>query len=388
MQEPVRLNKETLVVHDSHDERHYGAVSFPVYQNSLFTFKTHEELETALSLEVSSMIYTRGNNPTVALLEDKLAKLEGGEKARCFTSGMAAITAAILSVVRSGDHIICVDGAYGPTKKFLEQYLNRFHIQTSFVDGRDVLQIEAAVQANTRLIYLESPTSFTFELQDIRKCAALASRIGATTIIDNTWATPMFQNPLELGIDLVVHSMTKYISGHSDLIGGVVIGSQRHMDELFAGEFQLLGGILHPQSAAIFMRGLRTLPLRMNKHEQNGLRVAQHLRERPNIIRVNQPGLEDHPQHELFKSQMRGSSSVFSFETDIPMSAMRRWANALLLFRKGISWGGYESLVYMREWSDGTVIVRLYVGLEEPEDLMQDMEQAFESIGYRCAVKS
>ncbi|WP_018754971.1 trans-sulfuration enzyme family protein [Paenibacillus terrigena] len=385
MREPVNLNKETIVVHDPHDERHYGAVSFPVYQNSLFTFKTHEELETALALEVSSMIYTRGNNPTVAMLEDKLAKLEGGELARCFASGMAAISTAILSVIRSGDHIVCVDGAYGPAKKFMEQYLSKFNIETSFVDGKDIAQIEAAVQENTRLIYLESPTSLTFELQDLRECAVLAARIGATTIIDNTWATPMFQNPLQYGIDLVVHSMTKYISGHSDLVGGVIIGSQKHMDELFASEFQLLGGILHPQSAAIFMRGLRTLPLRMQKHEQNGLLIAGYLNTRPHIIRVNHPGLPDHPQHDLFKTQMLGSNSLLSFETDISMDNMRQWANSLQLFRKGISWGGYESLIYMKELSDGKFIVRLYIGLEEPDDLIRDMEQAFDSIG--CGIK-
>ncbi|WP_314585074.1 PLP-dependent aspartate aminotransferase family protein [Paenibacillus terrigena] len=385
MREPVNLNKETIVVHDPHDERHYGAVSFPVYQNSLFTFKTHEELETALALEVSSMIYTRGNNPTVAMLEDKLAKLEGGERARCFASGMAAISTAILSVIRSGDHIVCVDGAYGPAKKFMEQYLSKFNIETSFVDGKDFAQIEAAIQKNTRLIYLESPTSLTFELQDLRECAVLAARIGATTIIDNTWATPMYQNPLQYGIDLVVHSMTKYISGHSDLVGGVIIGSQKHMDELFASEIQLLGGILHPQSAAIFMRGLRTLPLRMQKHEQNGLLIASYLNTRPHIIRVNHPGLPDHPQHDLFKTQMLGSNSLLSFETDISMDIMRQWANSLQLFRKGISWGGYESLIYMKELSAGKFIVRLYIGLEEPDDLIRDMEQAFDSIG--CGMK-
>lgn len=385
MRDPMSLNKETIVVHDPHDERHYGAVSFPVYQNSLFTFKTHEELESALHHEVSSVIYTRGNNPTVALLEEKLTKLEGGEQARCFASGMAAISTAILSVVRSGDHIVCVDGAYGPAKKFMEQYLSKFNVQTSFVDGKIYEQIEAAVQENTRLIYLESPTSLSFELQDLRKCAALAEQIGATTIIDNTWATPMFQNPLQYGIDLVVHSMTKYISGHSDLVGGVIIGSQKHMDELFTNEFQLLGGILHPQSAAIFMRGLRTLPLRMQKHEQNGLLIASYLNTRPHIIRVNHPGLPDHPQHDLFKSQMLGSNSLLSFETDISMDRMRQWANSLQLFRKGISWGGYESLVYMKGQSDGTFVVRLYIGLEEPDDLISDMEQAFDSIG--CGMK-
>jgi len=372
---------ETIVTHDLHDQRHYGAVTHPIYQNSLFTFQTHEELEEALDYEVGSMIYTRGNNPTVQALEERLAALEGGERARCFASGMAAIAAAILSTVQAGDHIVCVDGSYGPAKRLMEDYLVKFQIETTFVDGKDMDQIRNAVRPNTRLFYLESPTSFLFELQDLRQCAALAKKVGAKTIIDGTWASPIFQSPLTLGIDLVVHSMTKYISGHSDLIGGVVIGAKQHMDQLFREEFQLIGGILHPQSAALFMRGLRTLPLRMHKLHENGLKVAQYLGTQSFITKINHPGLISHPQHELYRAQMSGCGSLFSFETDISMEHMRSWANMLQYFRKGVSWGGFESLVFMRNQPGGRVVVRLYVGLEEPDDLFNDLKQAFASIG-------
>ncbi|WP_261301621.1 trans-sulfuration enzyme family protein [Paenibacillus andongensis] len=373
-------SSETLVTHDLHDERHYGAVTHPIYQNSLFTFETHEQLEEALAFEVSHIIYTRGNNPTVQALEERLALLEGGEQARCFASGMAAITAAILSTIQAGDHIICVDGSYGPAKRLMEQYLSKFQVETTFVDGKDMMQIQNAVQPNTRLIYLESPTSILFELQDLKQCAALAKKIGAKTIIDGTWASPIFQKPLSFGIDFVVHSMTKYISGHSDLIGGVVIGSKQNMDQLFREEFQLFGGILHPQSANLFMRGLRTLPLRLHKLQENGLKVAHYLENQSFIIKMNHPGLQSHPQHELYHSQMTGSGSLFSFETHIPKERMRSWSNQLKYFRKGISWGGFESLVYIPNQPDNRVIVRLYVGLEEPDDLIRDLEQAFAAI--------
>ncbi|CAH1211055.1 L-alanine/L-glutamate racemase [Paenibacillus allorhizoplanae] len=380
MQEIQTNSKETIVTHDMHDGRHYGAVTHPIYQNSLFTFETHEELEEALAFEVSSIIYTRGNNPTVRALEERLAELEGGEEARCFASGMAAISAAVLSTVQAGDHIVCVDGCYGPARRLMEEYLVKFQIDTTFVDGKDLLEAQNAVRPNTRLIYLESPTSMLFELQDLEQFAALAKKIGAKTIIDGSWASPCFQSPLSHGIDMVVHSMTKYISGHSDLIGGVVIGAKQHLDQLFRQEFQLFGGILHPQSANLFMRGLRTLPLRMHKLQENGLKVAHYLENQSFIIKMNHPGLKSHPQHELYRSQMSGSGSLFSFETHIPMESMRCWANQLQYFRKGISWGGFESLVYMRNQPDNRVIVRLYVGLEEPDDLINDLKQAFASI--------
>ncbi|MCE5171970.1 PLP-dependent aspartate aminotransferase family protein [Paenibacillus profundus] len=378
-------DKQTIVVHDCHDERHYGAVTMPLYQNSLFTFPCHEEFYEALDSPLHYHLYSRGNNPSVNELERRLAMLEGGEAARCFASGMAAISASIMSAVKAGDHVICVESVYGPTRQFLSSYLLRFGIETTFVDGASMASIEAAVRPNTTLLFLESPTSMTIRLQDLRACGELAQRIGATTIIDNTWATPIYQNPLALGIDLVVHSLTKYVGGHSDIMGGVIIGSKERLERIGQEEFLLYGGIMTPQTACMAMRGLRTLPLRMERLGQNGRQVAAYLEQLPFVKRVNHPGLPSYPQYELAQRQMSGCGSLFSFEAALPVEQLQAWADRLEFFRIGVSWGGYESLVQVvrpeaSDESEPLVLVRLYVGLEDPNLLIGDMSRSFQAL--------
>ncbi|GGG16540.1 trans-sulfuration enzyme family protein [Paenibacillus abyssi] len=375
------LNKQTLVVHDVHNEQYHGAVTMPIYQNSLFTFHSYDAFTTAMNDPLNHHLYSRGNNPTVNDLERRLALLEGGEQARCFASGMAAISAAVLSVIKSGDHIICIDQAYGPTKELIGSYLRKFDIEATFVDGSSMDNIQQAVRDNTSLIFLESPTTLHFQLQNLSACAELAKSIGAATIIDNTWATPCYQNPLSLGIDLVIHSLTKYVSGHSDGMGGVVIGSSERMKHLGMHEFLLHGGIMSPMTAASMIKGLRTLPLRMEKFQENGLIVAGWLEKHPLVAKVNHPGLSSHPQHHLALKQMSGSSSLFSFETNIPLLQMRCWAERLTFFRIGLSWGGYESLITVHPCQrESSSVVRIYVGLEDPYELIDDLAQAFECI--------
>ncbi|QHT59133.1 PLP-dependent transferase [Paenibacillus lycopersici] len=373
----------THVAHDAVDTRHHGAIHVPVYQNSLFAFETYEAFEQAFQSLMDNHIYSRGNNPTVDYLEKKLAALEGAERAKCFASGMGAISAAIMSCIGAGDHIVCVDQAYGPTREFLSEYLNRFGVETTFIDGRSIESWRAAARPNTKLLYLESPTTLHFQLQDLRACAAFARSIGARTIIDNTWATPLYQNPLALGVDLVVHSVTKYIGGHSDCVGGVVLGSRELVDAVGNKEYMLFGAIMTPQTAALVAKGLRTLPLRMQRHEASGMAVAEHVRSLPFVHQVNHPGMASHPQHELAASQMSGSSSLFSFRTSAPPATMKLWADKLQYFRIGVSWGGFESLVTVnaagKQPEDGS-IVRLYIGLESPQDLIGDIDQAAEAL--------
>jgi cystathionine beta-lyase/cystathionine gamma-synthase len=373
----------TQTAYDPVDTRHHGAIHVPLYQNSLFAFETYEAFENAFTDLMHNHIYSRGNNPTVSYLEQKLAELEGAEEAKCFASGMGAISAAILSCVGQGDHIVCVDQAYGPTKELLSVYMSRFGVETTFVDGRFIDNIREATRPNTKLIYLESPTTMYFELQDLQACAAFARSIGARTIIDGTWATPLYQNPLALGVDLVVHSITKYIGGHSDCVGGVVLGSRELLERIGNQEYMLLGAIMTPQTAALVSKGLRTLPLRMERHESSGLAVAEHVRTLPFVRRVNHPGLPSHPQHDLAVSQMSGSSSLFSFVADAPLQKMKAWADQLKYFKIGVSWGGFESLVTVNpvsEQSEDGCIVRLYVGLESPQDLIADINRAAESL--------
>ncbi|MFD0710384.1 trans-sulfuration enzyme family protein [Paenibacillus sp. GCM10027626] len=377
---------QTQLVHDAHDERHHGAVTPPIYQNSLFTFETVAAYENASLDQMNRHVYTRGNNPTVYELEKKLAALEGADSARCFASGMAAISSAILSVVKCGDHIVCVDQAYGPAKRFMTEYLPKFQVATTFVDGTSVEAVRAAIRPNTSLVYLESPSSLLFALQDIQACADIAHQAGALVLIDNTWATPINQNPLALGVDLVIHSLTKYVGGHSDALGGAVLGRKELMEGLFHNEFLLLGSIMAPQTAALIMRGLRTLPLRMKQHQESGLEIARFLERQHWVASVSHPGLPSHPQHQLATQQMSGFSSVFCFETQIDAERMKQWANKLELFRIGVSWGGYESLVLVNATGANSdrVHVRLYIGLEDPADIIADISAACEYAGIPC----
>jgi cystathionine beta-lyase/cystathionine gamma-synthase len=377
----------SIVAHDAHDDRHHGAISVPIYQTSLFSFDTYEQFNLARRDEQENFVYSRGNNPTVRYLEDKLAQLEQGERAKCFASGMAAISAAIMSIVKQGDHVICTHQAYGPTREFLGVYLQKFGVETSFVDGSSLENWKRAVRPNTKLLYLESPTSMMFQLQDIPSCAVLAQSIGAETILDNSWATPCHQNPLTMGVSLVVHSITKYISGHSDCVGGVVVGSHRVMDPLMSTEYMLFGGIMTPQTAGLVTRGLRTLPMRMQHHETSGLKVAEYLGRQNYVRKVNHPGLSNHPQYELARTQMSGFSSLFSFESLESVAKLRAWADRLEYFRIGASWGGFESLINVNALNNNDQqtgsLVRLYIGSEDPDDLIRDMEEA-----WRCVTQS
>ncbi len=381
-----RRDIHTIVSHEAFDDRHYGAVHTPVYDSSLFTFPSVVDMDRANG-DAASFVYSRGNNPTVRALERRLAELEGGEDARCFATGMGAISAAVLAAVKAGDHIVCVDQAYGPARRFIGEYVRRFGIEASFVDGSDLAAIESAFRPNTKLLYLESPTSLFFELQDLRACAASARARGIRTIVDNTWATPVYQQPLALGIDLVVHSLTKYVGGHSDALGGVAVGSAEAIAELSGRELVLLGAVMLPQTAALLHRGLRTLPLRMERHQAGGLAIAAYLESLPFVDRVHYPGLPSHPQRELACEQLRGFGGLLSFEAGADREKLARFVDALSFFRIGFSWGGYESLVSLQEGARGmprvrVPVVRLHVGLESPGDLIGDLAQAFRAAGF------
>jgi len=381
-----RPDAYTIVSHDAHDAKHYGAVHLPVYDSSLFTFRTVADMEREGN-RPEGFVYSRGNNPTVRSLEKALAELEGGEDARCFATGMGAISAAVLSSIRSGDHIVCVDQAYGPARRLIGEYLRRYDIEADFADGSDLAAVESAIRPNTKLLYLESPTSLFFELQDLRACTAMARARGIRTVVDNTWASPVFQRPLELGADLVVHSLTKYASGHSDAMGGVVVGSAEAIRELSGSELVLLGSVMLPQTASLIHRGLRTLPLRMERHQAGAMAVASYLESLPFVDRVRYPGLPSHPQHELARAQMSGFGGLLSFEAGEDREKLVRFVDALTYFRIGFSWGGYESLVSLQEGDAGTprretLAVRLHVGLESPDVLIEDLAQAFRAAGF------
>lgn len=362
----------TFVAHDTHDERHQGAISIPIYQNTLFSFAKSD----APGHEFK---YSRMGNPTVQELEKKLAFLEAGEKAACFSSGMGAISASILSTVRSGDHIICTDQVYFGTRELLEFFLKRYNVETTYVDTTSVDNIANAIKDNTSLIYLESPTSFYFQLQDLKNCAVLARSKNIRTIIDNTWASPCFQNPIELGIDLVVHSLTKYVGGHSDVLGGVVIGPKHMVEPISRIEHQLLGATMTPHTASLLLRGLRTLPLRMERLSNSTIAIAEHLSNLRGVRRVNFPGHPSHPNYQLALSQMKGYGSLLSVEVSGTIDQAKKWVDQLEFFRIGLSFGGYESLALVigaveeSENNTPVTLIRINVGLEDPMDLIEDL---------------
>ncbi|TDC95992.1 PLP-dependent transferase [Nonomuraea deserti] len=363
-----------------------GAVNPPVFENSLFAFATAEELGEAVRNEDERYVYWRGTNPTVDLAQRKLAALERGERAKCLGSGMGAIAATISSLVSAGDHVLVLGAVYGPTTQFL-RYLEKFGVTHTHVD--DLAGCDSAIRASTRLLYFESPSYMAYAVVDIAEVAGWARERGLVSVMDNTWSTPIFQKPLTMGVDLVVHSLSKYVGGHSDLVGGVVVGPSRLIRPLALTEYQLYGAAMSPHDAAKVIKGLRTLPVRMAAHQERGLAVAAFLEGHPAVREVNHPGLPSHPGHATALRQMSGFSSLFSLalNTDSPQE-VANFLDKLRYFRIGVSWGGFESLVNAPALSTEESVratmgipvglVRLSVGLEPADELIKDLGQALE----------
>lgn len=380
---------DTLAAHAGDDPfRFLGAAAPPIVETSTFVFESYEALEEAFANPEGHCIYTRGNNPTVMVAEQKIAALEGAEACRLFASGMAAISSAILgSGLKAGDHVVSLNTAYGPAYNFLANYLTRFGITTTFIDGTEISQFEEAIRPNTRLFYLESPSSMVLKLQDLAAVSALARRHGIRTAIDNSYCTPLIQRPLDLGIDLVVYSATKFLNGHSDVVAGAIVGSREALRTINQNEHPLLGGIIGPFEAWLLARGLRTLPARMRQHQASTAQVVDFLAGHSRVKRIYYPNHPSHPQYELAQRQMKGASSVLSFELDTrELAHVKRFINALQYFGLGVSWGGYESLAFApliaqsrelppEKWQSPEM-VRIHVGLEDPLDLIADLEQA------------
>lgn len=375
-------------------ERYFGAVAPPLVQSSIFAFPTVADMRAQARDEFGHHFYTRGNNPTVEILRRKLAALEGAEDCLVFGSGAAAIAAAVIAAVSAGDHVVCVLKPYSWTRRLLADLLPRFGVATTFVDAVETAPVEAALTPETRLIVLESPNTLTFELQDLAAMAAIARARGIRTLCDNSYASPLNQSPLAFGIDLVAHSATKYIGGHSDVVAGALCGPQALLREVFRGPYMTLGAIPSPHDAWLLLRGLRTLPLRMQRCAATALQVAAFLETHPKIERVWYPHLPSHPQHALALQQMRGGSGLLSVAIRCEdVSGVERFCDALRRFLMSISWGGYESLacpiaaflpagapISAKSGHVPANLVRLSIGLEEPDVLIADLAQALEKV--------
>lgn len=360
-----------------------GAVMPPIVQASLFRHPSIESLLDGLSSEHTNFVYSRGTNPTVQVLEKTLAELERGEACKCFASGMGAVSAVLFGLLKAGDHILFVNDIYGPTIELAER-LRAFGVTHTRAFEADVESIAREIRPETRLIYMESPGSMLFRLLPIEEICALAKRSGILTVLDNTVATPLLQKPLTLGVDLVVHSCSKYIGGHSDAIGGALIGSSELLRKIFYQSYLLLGAAMAPFHAWLMLRGLMTLPARIQRHHDDGLTVAKWLKAHPRIAEVYHPAFYQ-DQSAVMARQMRGHSGMISIRVDVDQfGALAGIANRLHLFGKAVSWGGVESLVITGHKVDpGDTnpripmnLLRLSIGLEGAGSLIADLEQA------------
>jgi cystathionine beta-lyase len=369
--------------------KYYNAITPPLMQTSMFAFGTVAEMRKTLAHEMDQPFYTRGHNPTVAILRQKIAALEGSEECLLFGSGSAAIAAAVMSSVNAGDHVVCVQKPYSWTHKLLNRLLSRFGVETTMVDGRDPENFRRAIQPHTKLFLLESPNSVTFELQDIPAIVAIAREHGILTGIDNSYATPLNQRPMDWGVDMVMHSASKYLNGHSDVIAGVLCCSREKAMQVFQSEYMTLGGVLSPHDAWLMMRGLRTLPLRMQRVAETTPRVVEFLRTHPRVEQVLYPFAPDFPQYELARQQMKRPTGQFSLRLKAQnIEEVEAFCNRLRYFTLACSWGGHESLIFPTaalidslNYAGSTVPwnnIRFYVGLEEADVLIGDLRQALE----------
>ncbi|WMJ72828.1 PLP-dependent aspartate aminotransferase family protein [Cytophagaceae bacterium ABcell3] len=371
------------------NEHYFNAVAPPIVQTSNFSFKTVAEMRQAQLTEYDTHFYTRGNNPVVEMVRKKMAALEGAEDALVLASGSAAISVAVLSNLQHGDHIISVYAPYSWTNKFLTAFLPRFGITVTMVDGTDISNFKEAIRPETKVIFLESPNSYTFVLQDIAQVSLLAKEHNITTILDNSYAGPLFQNPIKMGVDIVVHSATKYIGGHSDAMGGVICGRSDMMRKIFASEYMTLGGVISPFNAWLLLRGLRTLEVRMDRIADSAAKVTAFLQQHKAVESVRYPFLPTHPQYDLAKKQMKKCPGLFTIALKAStVDDVELFCNTLKRFALACSWGGYESLIFPAcatfEERDMNMekfnLVRVYVGLENPDLLIEDLAQALQKI--------
>jgi cystathionine beta-lyase/cystathionine gamma-synthase len=368
-------------------ENYYNAVATPVIQSSNFVFKDLDVFRKMAENELEGRLYSRGNNPTVEILRKKVAALENAEECLVLASGVAAIAAAVIGNVKTGDHIVSVKAPYSWTVALMNKFLPRFGVATTFVDGTDIKNIEAAIQPNTTVLYLESPNTLTFDIQDLKACADLCKKHNLVSIIDNSHCSPIFQKPIDFGIDIVVHSATKYLNGHSDVVAGVLCGKKEMVQKIFESEFMTIGAIISPHDANLMIRGLRTLDMRVKRSDASAKIIVSRLKNHPKVKKLYYALDKDTPQYKIAKKQMTGNGGLFSIETTAKtVEEAEAFFYALKRFTFAVSWGGHESLIFPTVSLYGIKgknpppkpvgFARFYIGLEDPDWLWEDLEAA------------
>lgn len=390
-----------LIHHASKADKETGALATPIYQTSTFVFESAEQGGRRFAGEESGYIYTRLGNPNHTEIEEKVAFLEGAEAGICTSSGMGAISSLMWTVLRQGDHVVAAETIYGCTYAYFLHGLTKFGIDVTFVDTKDLKAVRNAFKQNTKVLFFETPSNPTLDLADIEALSAIAHEFGALVVVDNTFSTPYLQRPIEMGADVVVHSATKYLNGHGDVIAGFVVGKKELIDEVrMVGVKDMTGSVLGPFESYLILRGLKTLPVRMERHCNNAQVVAEWLEKHPLVEHINYPGLPSFPQYDLAKKQMSMPGALITIQVKGGYDAAKALINNVKFWTVAVSLGDIESLIqHPASMTHSTYepedlvkagiaenMVRLSVGLEDPEDLIADLDQAFQKINKKSKV--
>lgn len=385
-----KLQFDSKCVHSGICDYEFGPVVPPIYQTSTFKFESAEHGASLFKGESEGYIYTRMKNPTIEAMENAVAELEGGYKALGCASGMAAITTVFITLLKSGDHVICSKSVYGPTMTLLHTVLNKFNIESTFVDTDIAEEIERAIKPNTKIIYVETPANPVIAITDLEAASKLAHRHGALLVVDNTFMSPALQQPFVFGADVVLHSMTKFLNGHADVVAGIVVVKDEEMYIKMRKTLNQIGGVIDPFNSFLVHRGLKTLYIRMQRHCENAQLIAEYLENHPKVMWVRYPGLKNHPNYQIGLKQHKGPGGMISFELRGGFEAGKTVMNNVKLCQLAVSLGGVETLIQhpasmthltMGEEARKSAgitegLVRLSVGIENVKDILEDLEQA------------
>lgn len=388
------LGFESQLIHAGMFDDQFGSATVPIYQTSTFKFRNADHGAACFAGESDGYIYTRINNPTIDALEKLLAELEKGYRAIAVSSGMAAVNTIYSGLLRQGDHMISTAAVYGPSRVVMEKHYSKFGIESTYLDTTDTDQIRAAIKPNTRMLYIETPANPTIDITDLQEAVAIAREHGLITVADNTFCSPYLQKPIEYGFDVVFHSITKFLNGHADIVGGIIITREKDIHDILRPMMINLGCNMDPHQAYMVIRGLKTLSIRMDRAQDNAMQVAKYLENHPKVEWVKYPGLPSHPQYELAKKQMKGPGAMISFEMKGGIEAGKNLMNNVKLCILAVSLGGVESLIQHPASmthskmdsearknagiTDG--LVRFSVGIENIEDIIYDLQQALEKV--------
>lgn len=394
MEQTKDLNFESKQVHSGHFEDEYGSAVVPIYQTSTFRFRDADHGAACFAGKDKGYIYTRIGNPTITALEDNISQLEGGYGGIATSSGMAAATTLYIALLGKDQHIISTDAIYGPARSVIENNFSRFGVQYSYIDTSDPDNIIKSIRKESRVLYIETPANPTMNLTDLSKCSEIAREHGLILIVDNTFCSPYLQNPLAFGADVVFHSVTKFINGHADVVGGIIITKTEELYKKIRPVMVTMGCCMDPHQAYMVLRGVKTLSIRIERAQENAMQIARFLQNHPKIAWIKYPGLESHPHFELAKKQMRGFGSMLSFGLKGGFEAGKKLMNSVRLSTLAVSLGGIETLIqHPASMTHASVprdeklkagitddLVRYSVGIENINDLIHDLKQALEKV--------